>query len=86
MTSEATLKKVVVEALQQMYEEASPPAQYPDGVESYESHYLSATRQSDIIRETCKRYRVGARDRKRVEYTIYMGECPNTTPIFKHSK
>lgn len=82
--TEAKLSKITLEILRQMYEEATPPALYPDGVDTYEDHYLSSDRQSDIINEVCKLRRVGPSDKKRIEFSIHTGDCPNTTPIFKH--
>lgn len=75
------LEKVYVEIMSQMYEEAMPPAKYPEGVQSYEDHYLDSERQSQIIDEVCKRRRIGQIEKKRLSMSIYMGACPNTMPI-----
>lgn len=86
MKSERFLQKVAEEIFVRMYEEASPPARYPDQVKSYEDHYLDSDRQVEIVNEVCRMRHVAGADKRSVSAAVHTGDCPSTTPLYKKER
>lgn len=84
MRSKDTLAKIMNEVFVRMYEEASPPAEFPHQVRSYEDHYLSSDRQDQIMREVFRLRRLTLAERKQVSMAVNLGPCPNTQEVYSH--
>lgn len=82
MRSKGKLEAVVNEIFVRLYEEAMPPASYPNEVVSYQDHYLDHSRQLEIFNEVCKLRRLSPAEKKQVSMAVHLGPSPNTAPIY----
>lgn len=76
------IKNAAREILSRMYEEASPPAEYPRQVEDYANHYLPMERQMQIMDEVCRELRISHKERGQINRSLAITLCtPSTEPI-----
>ena len=79
------LQKILHYILEEMYAAATPPAQWPSHVVSYEDHYLDIKDQILIVDRLCREHRVSKIDRARIEFTL-LDHSPITVPIVSQKK
>ena len=78
--------RAVWECLKRMYKEAEPSADIEKIAKSGEGKmpnffmgfYLSSKRESEIIEEVCKDFKLRGFDKRKVSYTLWLGSAPTS--------
>jgi len=86
MKSDKQLWEICMKVYRELYKSAQPPADFDKLILSgeacqdnfYLNYYLPNDKFVDIVEKILKRYKLSPRERRKVEFEIYLGASPTS--------